>query len=56
MVILLTGATGTIGRRLLPRLRARGVRCLVRRSGAVEAGDGVEVVVGDVLDLSLIHI
>jgi tryptophan-rich sensory protein/uncharacterized protein YbjT (DUF2867 family) len=50
MVILLTGATGAIGRRLLPRLRGRRVRCLVRRPGAVAAADGVEVVVGDVLD------
>lgn len=52
--ILLTGATGYIGGRLLPLLEARGkrVRCLVRQP--MHLGDGAnlaaEVVQGDVLD------
>ena len=52
--ILLTGATGYIGGRLLRRLEARGlpVRCLVRRGSALEgrAGPSTEVAEGDVLD------
>ena len=51
--ILLTGATGYVGGRLLPLLREQGyhVRCLTRRPDALSgvAGDGVEVVQGDVL-------
>jgi uncharacterized protein YbjT (DUF2867 family) len=45
--ILVTGGTGTLGRLLVPRLRATGhtVRVLSRRSR--EAGDGVELVTGD---------
>ena len=53
MTILLTGATGYIGGRLLPLLESAGraVRCLVRDPGALRpAGAGTEVVVGDVLD------
>ena len=53
-LILLTGATGYIGGRLLPLLQQRGdrVRCLTRRpealAGRVDAR--TEVVAGDVLD------
>lgn len=51
--ILLTGATGTIGGRLLPELESRGrrVRCLVRRPGnlAGRVGAGTEVAAGDLL-------
>lgn len=51
--ILLTGATGYVGGRLLPRLEARGhrVRCLARRPEflADRVGPGTEVVEGDVL-------
>jgi uncharacterized protein YbjT (DUF2867 family) len=45
--ILVTGGTGTLGRLVVPRLRDAGhtVRVLSRRSG--EAGDGVELVTGD---------
>lgn len=50
MVILLTGATGYVGRHLLAALAGRRVRCLTRRPEALAAGAGVEVVRGDVLD------
>jgi uncharacterized protein YbjT (DUF2867 family) len=52
--VLLTGATGYVGGRLLHRLEASGrqVRCLTRRPAALAThiGDGTEVVAGDVLD------
>jgi uncharacterized protein YbjT (DUF2867 family) len=52
--ILLTGATGYVGGRLLPLLVADGwrVRCLARRPDHLSprVPDGVEVVQGDVLD------
>lgn len=49
--ILVTGATGFIGRRLVHRLLAehRPVRCLSRRSDA-EFPEGVEPAVGDLFD------
>ncbi|RJP75795.1 MAG: NAD-dependent epimerase/dehydratase family protein [Candidatus Zixiibacteriota bacterium] len=49
--VLLTGATGYVGGRLLPRLTARdcAVRCLVRRPPENPAGNA-EYVTGDVLD------
>ena len=45
--VLVTGGTGTLGRFVVPRLRdaGRNVRVLSRRRR--EAGDGVEVVTGD---------
>ena len=45
--ILVTGGTGTLGRLVVPRLRDAGckVRVLSRRSR--EAGDGIELVTGD---------
>ncbi|MFB9310018.1 uncharacterized protein YbjT (DUF2867 family) [Agromyces hippuratus] len=54
--ILVTGATGTVGRRLVERLRARGdtVRALSRRSGPgvvtgdLATGDGIEQAVDGV--------
>lgn len=53
-MVLLTGATGYVGGRLLPRLEQRGyrVRCLTRRPEALagRVGDHTEVVAGDVLD------
>jgi uncharacterized protein YbjT (DUF2867 family) len=49
--ILLTGATGYVGGRLLPHLLDAGhdVRALVRDPARAELPDGVEVVRGDVL-------
>lgn len=49
--VLLTGATGYVGGRLLPELTAAGhtVRCLVRDPAKADLPDGVEVVKGDVL-------
>lgn len=53
-LLLVTGATGYIGGRLLRALRDRGerVRCMARRPDEVRArvGGNVEVVRGDVLD------
>lgn len=45
--ILVTGGTGTLGRRVVPRLRADGgiVRVLTRRS--LDPGEGIEYVTGD---------
>jgi nucleoside-diphosphate-sugar epimerase len=45
--ILVTGGTGTLGRLVVPRLRAAGrdIRVLSRQSGEREAG--IELVTGD---------
>jgi uncharacterized protein YbjT (DUF2867 family) len=52
--VLVTGATGYVGGRLVKRLRRRGasVRCLVRDQGQLDARrwPGVEVVPGDLTD------
>lgn len=54
MTILLTGATGYVGRCLLPELERRGdaVRCLVRRPEklAGKTGPRTEIVAGDAAD------
>jgi uncharacterized protein YbjT (DUF2867 family) len=52
--VLLTGATGYIGSRLLRRLDERGVavRCLARDPGRVHTNGRTEVVKGDCLDIS----
>ena len=49
--VLLTGATGAVGGRLLPDLLARGhaVTCLVRDPARARLPDTVRVVRGDVL-------
>jgi NADH dehydrogenase len=51
-LVLVTGATGYVGRRLVPHLLDRGVRvrALTRDPGAVNWPDGVETVRGDVTD------
>ena len=55
-LVVLTGATGYVGGRLLPALQDRGcrVRCLVRQTAALAraAGPATEVVVADLLDRS----
>ena len=57
--ILLTGATGYVGGRLLPLLEARGerVRCVVRQPQNLGGGAqlATEVVHGDVLDTRSLH-
>lgn len=54
--VLVTGATGKVGRRLVPYLVSRGhrVRALVRdlEKANFLAGEGVELVLGDLLDVS----
>ena len=60
MRCLVTGATGYIGGRLVPRLLADGhqVRCLVRSPGKLDDVpwvDQVEIVRGDVLDESTVE-
>jgi uncharacterized protein YbjT (DUF2867 family) len=58
MNVFLTGATGYIGRHLIPELIARGhtVRALVRRESAGKLARGAEPVAGDALNaLSFAH-
>lgn len=56
--VLVTGATGYIGGRLVPRLLARGhrVRCVVRHPERLAGRDwpGVEIVRGDLADTSVL--
>jgi uncharacterized protein YbjT (DUF2867 family) len=48
---LITGAAGFVGRHLVDALREdRPLRCLVRSHEDLDAGDGVEVVTGDLAD------
>src|SRR5215471_4714140 len=48
-LILVTGGTGTLGRRLVPRLVAEGRRVRVLSRHVHDAADGVEYVTGDLL-------
>jgi uncharacterized protein YbjT (DUF2867 family) len=50
--VLVTGATGYIGQRLVPALLGRGhpVRALTRATSRARVATGAEVVVGDALD------
>ncbi|AKK29894.1 NAD(P)-dependent oxidoreductase [Mycobacterium sp. EPa45] len=50
MTVLLTGATGLVGKRLLPRLLAQGVECRVLVRGDNPAPHGATAVRGDLLD------
>ncbi|MCR0985309.1 SDR family oxidoreductase [Roseomonas populi] len=58
MTILVTGATGSIGRHVVAQLAARGadIRALVRNPAKADFPAGVDVVQGDLLDVdSLRH-
>src|SRR5437764_15003409 len=50
--ILVTGATGTVGRQVVSQLRARGVfaRAVTRNPSAAPFSSGVEVVTADLSD------
>src|ERR1700678_3763910 len=52
MKILVTGATGSVGREVVAQLRARGhaVRAVARDPGAARLPGGTEVVPGDLAD------
>ncbi len=50
MTILVTGVTGLVGARLLPRLMAAGHHCRALMRTGRTAPDGVEVAAGDLLD------
>ena len=50
MTILVTGATGLVGARLLPRLVEAGMNCRALMRSGKEAPAGVKVVAGDLLD------
>jgi uncharacterized protein YbjT (DUF2867 family) len=45
--VLVTGGTGTLGRRVVPRLRDAGCEVRVLSRHRREGGDGIEVVAGD---------
>ncbi|WP_442678569.1 NmrA/HSCARG family protein [Sphingomonas sp. ASY06-1R] len=57
MTILVTGATGTIGRHVVDQLVKRGadVRALVRDSAKANFPEGVSVVQGDLLDVDALR-
>jgi uncharacterized protein YbjT (DUF2867 family) len=58
MTILVTGATGTIGRNVVDQLVRRGadVRALVRDAATANLPDGVEVAQGDLLDVDALRV
>ena len=45
--ILVTGGTGTLGRSVVPRLRAAGVDVRILSRSSHAATDGIEYVTGD---------
>ena len=57
MTILVTGATGTVGRQVIEQLVKRGadVRALVRDPAKADLPAGVTVVQGDLLDVDLLR-
>src|SRR5690242_10281305 len=54
MAVLVTGATGLVGSRLLPRLVAAGVECRALVRGRSELPAGVTGVEGDLFDRSIL--
>lgn len=50
MTVLITGATGLVGTRLLPRLLAAGIECRALVRAGKEVPDGVTPVTGDIVD------
>ncbi|MEJ1117287.1 NAD-dependent epimerase/dehydratase family protein [Phyllobacterium sp. CCNWLW109] len=50
MTVLITGATGLVGVRLLPRLVEAGLNCRALMRGGKEAPAGVTAVEADLLD------
>jgi nucleoside-diphosphate-sugar epimerase len=50
MTLLITGATGLVGERLVPRLAEAGFRCRVLLREGKACPEGVEAVTGDILD------
>ncbi|MCX5493951.1 NAD(P)-dependent oxidoreductase [Kaistia dalseonensis] len=50
MTVLITGATGLVGERLLPRLVEAGFACRVLLRAGKTSPEGVEVATGDMLD------
>jgi UDP-glucose 4-epimerase len=52
MTVLITGATGLVGERLLPRLLKDGVACRILLRGDKEGPEGAEVARADILDPS----
>lgn len=52
MTILITGATGLVGERLLPRLAEAGFPCRVLLREGKPSPEGVETTTGDILDPS----
>ena len=57
MTILVTGATGNVGRQIVQQLTQRGakVRALVRNPATADLPEGVEVVQGDLLDVDAVR-
>ncbi|AWI86949.1 NmrA family transcriptional regulator [Methylobacterium sp. DM1] len=57
MTILVTGATGRVGRNVVQQLTQRGarVRVLTREPAKADFGDGVEVVKGDLLSIDALR-
>jgi uncharacterized protein YbjT (DUF2867 family) len=50
--VVITGGTGYIGQRLIPKLVDRGfhVRAIVRRGSETKVPSGAQIVIGDVRD------
>ena len=57
MTILVTGATGNVGRQVIQQLTRRGaqVRVLVRNPATADLPDGVDVMQGDLLDVDALR-